>query len=281
MATLADVKRQAFKLTVAFEGRGYTNLTGNGDDMGISFGMFQWNLGQGTLQGMILRMHGFNGAAFHQACTVECQGEVEDLAEHLLKLAGMKPAAAVKWAAERMDKENPSRFAPEYKHWVEVFRNLGNHPDFQAIQNEFAEPYWRDALDDAKFYGLQTEIGVTFFLDTSVQNGQGKVGRARKASPAHELFLAKGGFSLQPKDRLLVLAQSIAATSRLDKNPPKGRRQTWIREDVLARKYAIACNCFGRHETAEGLVVPKCGWVHGRPYFVARDYRLRDVPVQY
>src|SRR5262245_2572829 len=42
---------KAIEITASFEGsRGYSTIAGNFDKQGLSFGLFQWNAGQGTLQ---------------------------------------------------------------------------------------------------------------------------------------------------------------------------------------------------------------------------------------
>lgn len=46
---------KALSITGKFEGRGYDNVTGNFDGMGISAGILQWCLGQGSLQEKILK----------------------------------------------------------------------------------------------------------------------------------------------------------------------------------------------------------------------------------
>ncbi len=45
----------ALSITGKFEGRGYSQVTGNFDGMGISCGILQWNLGMESLQAKILR----------------------------------------------------------------------------------------------------------------------------------------------------------------------------------------------------------------------------------
>lgn len=116
-------EEKCFLLTAAFEGGGYTALSGNFDGQGVSFGFLQWNLGRGTLQPLIKAMHEHDPVAFDRCCTVTVQGKTQDVTGALLDLVGMKGPAAVAWAAIRQDAGG--RFKPEYSHWVTVFRNLG------------------------------------------------------------------------------------------------------------------------------------------------------------
>lgn len=49
----ADAIQKAINITTSFEGKGYETIAGNFDGQGLSLGMFQWNVGKGTLQPML------------------------------------------------------------------------------------------------------------------------------------------------------------------------------------------------------------------------------------
>ena len=278
---MATLEERIFNLTGSFEGsRKYATLSGNGDGMGVSWGIFQWNLGMGTLQQLLLKMYKAGPATFERCCAVTVQGKPMNLTGELMKVCQMARQDAVKWAAERMDPTG-RRFAAHYGHWVLVFDNLAKEPGFQAIQRQMGSAYYLDALQDAKFYGIATERGIALTADISVQSGQGKVGRIARPD-AKLAFEKKGGMALPYKDRMIALAEANAMTCRRD---PKHKNPDWIREDALARKLAIACGCGKRHEVhtpdGDGLIaIQVCGVVHGKRWDIARDFGITDAPVR-
>ena len=50
MGLKKSVLSQAIKITSFYEGSGFDEVTGNFDGQGLSYGILQWNFGQGTLQ---------------------------------------------------------------------------------------------------------------------------------------------------------------------------------------------------------------------------------------
>lgn len=208
----------AFAVTGHFEGEGYTERTGNFDGAGWSLGLLQWNFGQGSLQPMLKAMHDAGPATWARHLGT-------DLGAELLAVCSWPSAKAVAWADSRSAGEGKARIAEP---WNSRLKALLADPGFQAIQRHHAQPYLADARADAKFYGVETLRGLSFFLDVAVQNGPGKLGATAKAS-VKAAFAARGGHALPPREKLVALAQVVAESC----NP------RW-KAVVLARKLAIA-----------------------------------------
>lgn len=235
---------KAWAVTMAFEGGGYTNLSGSFDGMGVSFGALQWNLGKGTLQALLKRMNQEYPVEFRRACDVPGGPEGYDLGLELLKIAAMPPSAAVKWAEERQDAGH--RFKPEYKHWVTVFRGLGAVPQLQAVQRAAGSPYMATAKRYMAQLGFRSERALCLLFDIAVQMGSIK---AQSMARYNAACVENKGASEEL--RLALLARAVA---------PQGGR--WA-NDVLSRKLTIARGA---------------GIVHGRSYHLERDFgvTMRD-----
>lgn len=223
-----NATEKALAVTGALEGRGgFSNVTGSFDDMGISYGVFQWNLGKKTLQPMLLTM--FNEAPEHfRQCfsqpVAQYGGKVMDLTADIIRVCNMAPADAVKWAEERQDDKHRLQ-----AHWVAAFKALGEVPAFRKIQMRFAHYY----LDLAKKYmakfGFQSERAYCFFVDVCVQMGSITTG-----SMARYKAMVKPGMS--EEEKLVCLAKALPGQCGKDGDP----KWEWIRRDVLSRKMMIA-----------------------------------------
>jgi hypothetical protein len=236
---------KAFAITAAFEGGGYSTLSGSFDGMGISFGFLQYNLGTGTLQPLLRDMAAADRAEFSRCCTqpvadAPFNGKPVDLSNQILEVCAMPAHAAVRWAIARQD--GGHRLLP---HWTACFKALAAVPKFQGIQRKHAQRYVDDAIGIMRHYGFKSERALALCFDITVQMGS-------VTSPSDSRYIASTGANQTEQQRLEMLARAIA--------PQAGR---WA-NDVLARKLTIA----------RGL-----GVVHGRPYNLARDFGLSDGPV--
>lgn len=54
---IEEISLKIAALIYSFEGSSYTKLSGNFDGQGISYGLLQWNFGQGTLQPLLISMN--------------------------------------------------------------------------------------------------------------------------------------------------------------------------------------------------------------------------------
>ncbi len=231
---------KCFLLTGAFEGGGYDTLSGNFDGMGISFGFLQWNLGQGTLQSLLLSMYEAGPKTFQRCCTqpvAQFGGATKDLTQDLLAVCRMPKAEGVAWAAARCS----GRYSALLPHWRAVFKALAAEPGFQRIQRNHANPYVNTAKGCMIQYGFESERALALFFDVSVQQGSVD-GDSRQA------YLATLTEDQSEETRLYNMAKCVGQQA----NPE------WI-QDVTQRKMTIA---LGR------------GTVHGTAYNLEQDFGI-------
>jgi len=234
-------EEKAMAVTASFEGPdNFSTLTGSFDQMGISFGFLQWNLGKGTLQPLIRAMAQASPAEFKRCFTqpvAQFGGKVMDLSDDILKVCAMSSAEAVKWAEARQD----DKFRL-HKHWVDAFKALGQVPAFQAVQRQFAKPYMDRAKRHMTEYGFVGERALVFMFDVCVQCGSITAASKRR----YEAINTKG---MSEKQRLLELSKAIG--------PQAGRWE----QNVRRRKDAIAIGG---------------GIVHGVSYNMETDFGITD-----
>ena len=206
-------------LTSLFEtGQGvpgcFGTLAGNFDKQGISFGVLQWNLGQGTLQTLLKRLN-----ATHPEVIKEAFGNGRDELVGILsagKQAGLAFAATVQDAKNRVTEPTRSRF-----------RALGATPECQAAQLESAAGFFATGRALFAEYGLVSERGMALMFDVAVQNGS-----IRPATRA-QIFADFAGIPAgAPREEREVARMRIIANRRADASN--------ARADVRSRKLAIA-----------------------------------------
>jgi hypothetical protein len=125
---LKDVQLLALKITTSFEsGRNmdYQALADDFDGQGTSFGLIQWNFGQGTLGPLLKKMLDKDEKTF-----AGCFGADADY--ETLKIALKKPdvAAELKWARDLLKKNREA--------WKSAFQKIGTNETFQGIQLDAA-----------------------------------------------------------------------------------------------------------------------------------------------
>jgi hypothetical protein len=214
----------------------FAHVEGDFDGQGISFGALQWNLGQGTLQPLLLQMEQTHGEAL-QSCF---DGHYPALKDGLQ----LPRAGQLAWA--RSIQDGRYRLAAP---WGELFQSLGRRPEFQEIQRIAADGIFKAAQSLCAAYGLKSERGMALMFDIRVQNGG--IGEAVKAS-IHSDF-GQLDASLNPLE-LEAARLRIVANRRAEAGNPR-----WI-EDIRARKLTIA--------DGEGTV-------HGRHYDLAAEFAIR------
>lgn len=236
-----DLAYRCLALTGSFEtGTGvpdcFCGISGDFDGQGMSFGVLQWNFGQGTLQPMIKDMinrhpdvigpiFGNHFEAFTEALNAD-RDELLDFArsvQHPVTRAVFEP-------------------------WRGFAKSLGRTPQFQAIQTEHANGIYRRALDMCRDYGLWSERAVALMFDIVTQNGS--IGTVTKARIQGEIGALPASLSDEERETrsLVVIAnrRAEAANAR------------WI-DDVRVRKLCIARG----H-----------GVVHGIPYQLDEQYAI-------
>jgi SH3-like domain-containing protein len=231
--------RKIFNITGAFEGGdGFSNLSGNFDGQGISFGFLQWNFGQDSLQPLLKRMNEKNPSKFRAI--------FKDGTDQLLSvLNSNNHETQMKFA--RSINDSKSRIIEP---WNSRFKTLGKESEFQDVQIEFAQSFVSKAKSLCKEYGLRTERGLSLMFDIAVQNGDISKDTKARIMEDRQRKEAELKRSLTEKEFLEIIANRRAEASK-----PR-----WV-EDVRSRKLTIAK---GR------------GNVHGKYYDLDQEFGLSD-----
>lgn len=198
-----DLEKVMFAVVGKFEGKGYTQVTGNFDGAGLSGGFLQWNLGSRTLQPIILQ--------FAKQYPDTYRKVMGKLADEFLRVVSGPAVAAVAWADKLSTGKSKHGFDAT---WKAALEKLLGDPNMQAIQRHAAQVYVKDAIEDAKFYGIQTVRGVVLMFNISVQSGPYKAGANSKVPAFGLTFAHLGGHALPYKKKLLALAKAASKTCK-------------------------------------------------------------------
>jgi hypothetical protein len=244
-----DLAYRCLALTGAFEtGTGipecFSGLSGDFDGQGISFGVLQWNFGQGSLQPLLRDMIGA-----HESVARSIFGGHYDAL-----------AAAMALTDDERGKADLLEFARSIQHpvqhrvfepWRGFAKALGRTPEFQEIEVKHAQAAFDKAVGLCEEYGLWSERAVALMFDIVTQNGSIKpVTRAQILGDMRSLTadLSRDERELQ---NLRLVANHRAEASNI----------RWI-DDVRRRKLCIA----------NGV-----GTVHGIRYDLESQFFIRLV----
>ncbi len=195
----------------------FSELTGDFDGEGISFGVLQWNLGQGTLQPLLSSMLKEDP----QTMSEIFQDHLSDL-QHTLEssLDGQ-----LQWALSIQDPRRSEIFEP----WNGLFQALGRTASFQMLEVDHSERIYGQALSLCNEYGLDTDRGVALLFDICVQNGGiGSETGARIRADYASISDNDSASDIQVA-RMQAVANRVAECSRPE-----------FVEDVRTRKLTIA-----------------------------------------
>jgi hypothetical protein len=121
----------ALRISGGYEGRSmldYHALADDFDQQGTSFGLIQWNFGQGTLGPALLKMFNGDNITFSK-----CFPNNTDYATLINALTQSDKEAQLAWAREIVRTNRAG--------WKQAFNNLGSVPKFQEIQLREAASY--------------------------------------------------------------------------------------------------------------------------------------------
>ena len=217
-----DLLRRCLTLTGAFEtGAGlpdcFCGLGGDFDGQGISFGVLQWNFGQGTLQPLLAEM-----AERHNDLLSAIFGEhLEALSEALTAT----PDELMNFARSVQHPVNHQVFEP----WRGYAKALGRAPEFQQIQAEHARALFERALRLCDDHGLWSERAAALMFDIVTQNGS--IGGVTRAQIRGDLARLPTGLSRMDEE---TMRMEIIANRRAEAANPR-----WV-DDVRSRKLCIA-----------------------------------------
>jgi len=212
----------------------FCGLVGDFDRQGISFGVLQWNLGQGSLQPLLQD-------AFEKHPDV-CQSIFHEHFE-TVKSLGQAPRSEQLEFARSIQNHRGQLNEP----WRGMLKTLGRTSEFQTIQVDHASPIFQKAVQMCSEYGLRSERAVALMFDIITQNGG--IGSVVKAQIQSD-FSAIVGLNHNDSEvaKMRSVANRRAAASKLE-----------YVDDVRTRKLTIA----------EGM-----GVVHGINYDLEATYSI-------
>jgi hypothetical protein len=217
----------------------FAGLAGDFDGQAMSFGVLQWNLGQGTLQPMFRQID-----SEHPDVVRQVMGPGYDDFHAMLSKSQSEQMA---WArAKQTDKKWTDP-------WKSRFKALGRTPEMQQIEVDGAHARYQKGLELVQAYGLWSERAAALMFDIVVQNGSIK--DATKQQILADFANVSPSLSREDQE---VAKMRIIANRRAEAASPK------FVEDVRRRKLTIANGT---------------GSVHGDSYDLERTYNIRLVPI--
>lgn len=191
----------------------FAGLSGDFDGQGISFGVLQWNLGQGSLQPLLETMEEEHPGVLQDIFTDHC--------DEFRTVLSSPQTEQMEWGRAVQDPNRAILREP----WRGLFKSLGRCKEFQEIQVQKAHQLFESAKDLARDYGLESERAVALMFDIKVQNG---------SIPSFVEQQIRRDFNSLPADAGEEARLRIVANRRAEASNPR-----WI-EDVRARKLVIA-----------------------------------------
>jgi hypothetical protein len=218
----------------------FAGLAGDFDGQGLSFGVLQWNLGQGSLQPLLVEIDRTSPALTRRIFDAHYP-EFE-------AMLGVDRDDQLLWARSVQDAATSQLLEP----WRGMLKTLGRTPEFQAVELKYAQQRFQTATTLCRTYDVWSERAVALMFDITVQNGSiNAVVQAQIQRDCAALDRAL------PRDEREVARLKAIANRRAEAATPR-----WV-EDVRARKLAIATGV---------------GSVHGREYDLAAQYGIRLQP---
>lgn len=195
----------------------FAGLAGDYDGQGLSFGVLQWNLGQGTLQPLLKRF-----------CT-----DHEEIGRSLFhhnfnQLTSMLGSGKLEQIGFALAIQDPLRKTVN-EPWRGMFKALGRTEEFQRIQLKSANAIYKSSRKLCDDYGLWSERAVALMFDIKTQNGS--IGSTVKAAIMKDFQGISGKLSAEEQE---LARLQIIANRRAEAAKPR------FVEDVRARKLCIA-----------------------------------------
>jgi hypothetical protein len=195
----------------------FAGLSGDFDGQGISFGVLQWNFGQGSLQPLLKKM-----------CVNHNELARSIFHERYNQLTGMLSTHMSEQMAFARSIQDPNR-KTVVEPWRGMLKTLGRTEEFQRIEADAANTIYKSAEQLCADYGLWSERGVALMFDIKTQNGSiGSVIKRQILADFQNLPTGKSAEETETaKLRIIANRRAEAANSR------------WV-EDVRERKLCIA-----------------------------------------
>ncbi len=202
----------------------FAGLSNNFDGQGISFGVLQWNIGQGSLQPLLQKMNDKHPDI--------CEKNFGSLYYDFDKMLKMSKPEQLAWAKsiQFTHTKNGRIIWQIDSKWVKAFMNLGITNEMISLQAEAADTIYQKALLLLDEYELVTERGLALMFDIITQNGS--VDRKGAGKKIRDDYLKiPAGLS---DENVQVEKMIIIANRRSEVANPK------YVEDVRSRKLTIA-----------------------------------------
>ncbi len=198
----------------------FAGLSGDFDGQGISFGVAQWNIGQGSLQPLLVEMNQNHPDILGQIFGANYSTLVAMLGESLDE--------QLAWARSIQNPLKHSLLEP----WQGQFKTLGRSQEFQDIETEHAAGLFQQGLALCTAFGVSSQRAAALMFDIQVQNGGIKsLVKPIILSDFEQLGKSEAQAGDVPMEvvRLRIIATRVAASSK----------PMWV-SDVQNRKLTIA-----------------------------------------
>jgi hypothetical protein len=220
--TFKTLDYRCLALTGSFEtGAGipdcFAGLSGDFDGQGISFGVCQWNFGQGSLQPLLKRMC----ADYPEMASTVFHDNLDQLTTAL----NAAKSDQMIFARSIQDPIRKTVNEP----WRGIFKTLGRSDEFQRIEADAANALYKGARQLCADYGLWSERAAALMFDIKVQNGSIN-------STVQSLITAD--FQALPSD-LSVEDREVEMLKIVANRRAEAANAKWV-EDVRTRKLCIA-----------------------------------------
>jgi Putative peptidoglycan binding domain len=192
----------------------FAGLSGDFDQQGLSFGVCQWNLGQGSLQPLLQSLN-----RKHTALVDEIFGPY---AAELRAMLAAPQEEQLTWARS-IQNQQCAIFEP----WRGLFKTLGRRREFQMIEVAAANQLYGEAVRLCHAYGIWSQRAAALMFDIKVQNGS--ISETTRAQIERDFKAIDAATQDAELERLRVIANRRAEAAN-----PK-----WA-ADVRARKLTIA-----------------------------------------
>lgn len=219
-------------LVASFEGTGFTQVVGNFDGAGITWGIIGFTLKGGEL-GIVLS----KVSQLYPALIARAFGQD---AETILRIASSATSDAkkIQWADSVSRGQNKYKVAEP---WLTYFHDLGSFPEVQRIQIERArDVYWTIAKRDCADLGMGEELDFLLMYDVAVQNGGMR--SKNRLQDAQAAFQRQNPRTSKAKRAIVAQVVTDSITSQ-------------YKEDVRLRKTAIATGAGTVHSAKYDLSV--------------------------
>ncbi|OKP99530.1 hypothetical protein [Paenibacillus sp. P46E] len=208
MAITSTVRDRLLKNTGFFEGdKDYSTVTGNFDGQGISFGIIQFNFGQGTLAPLLKEYIENHATEFSGVFGTTKAATLKGIILNKTKAEQIEWGASISTSGGQVVSE-----------WKTLFENMGAKSANQAIQKTHAQSYVDRALSYATKFGIISTQGLAFLFDHAVQSWsfQNESSIVSEIAANEKLWAQTGETGRYPdKDRLYSVLKGVSGSDSI------------------------------------------------------------------